>query len=177
VVEASCRTASLSSTLAQQIDAPLKFRSRTDVFYAYKKSEDNEGMEVLGALSGQPGLRSYPFVEIPLNTHLFHLDVPPIDDESMWQRFIFDALENVIEFLMVEKIQGFRIYVQTRRQVDADYQLKRVVEISEGYAINGKSAYIFSCANGSIEIGGFSDLKQSDIVRISSLWTERRTDT
>lgn len=146
------------------------------MFYAYKKSEDIEGMEVLGALSGRPELRSYCFVEIPLNTHLFHLDVAPIDDESMWQRFIFDALENVIEFLVVEKIRGFRIYVQTRRQVDADYQLRRIVEISEGYAASGESAYIFSCANGSIEIGGFSDLKQSDIVRISSLWTEPRPD-
>ena len=147
------------------------------MFYAYKKSEDIEGMEVLGALSGQPGLRSYPFVEIPLNTHLFHLDVAPIDDESMWQRFIFDTLDNVIEFLAAEKIRKFRIYVQTRRQVDADYQLKRIVEISEGYAINGESAYIFSCANGSIEIGGFTDLRQSDIVRASSLWTEPRPNT
>jgi hypothetical protein len=146
------------------------------VFYAYKKSEDFEGMEVLGALSGQPGLRCYPFVEISLNTHLFHLDVAPIDEESMWQRFIFDALENVIEFLVAEKIRGCRIYVQTRRQIDADYQLKRIVEISEGYAINGESAYVFSCSNGSIEIGGFSDLKQSDIVKISSLWTEPRRD-
>lgn len=153
-----------------------QFHSRTEVFYAYKKSEDIEGTDVLSALSGQPGLRSYPFVEIPLNTHLFHLDVAPIDDESMWQRFIFDALENVIEFVAAEKIRGFRIYVQTRRQVGADYQLKRIVEISEGYAINGQSAYIFSCANGSIEIGGFSDLKQSDIVKISILWTEPRPD-
>ena len=176
MMEASCRTDSVSSTLAQPMDAPLKFHSRTDVFYAYKKSEDIEGMEVLGALSGQPGLRIYPFVEIPLNTHLFHLDVAPIDDESMWQRFIFDALENVVDFLVVEKIREFRVYVQTRRQADADYHLKRIVEISEGYAINGESAYIFSCANGLIEIAGFSNLKQSDIVKISSLWTEPRPD-
>lgn len=173
----SCCTGSVNSTLAQPIDAHLKFRSRTDVFHAYKKSEDIEGMEVLGALSGQPGLRIYPFVEIPLNTHLFHVDVAPIDDESMWQRFIFDAFENVIEFLALEKISRFRIYVQTRRQLDADYQLKRIVEISEGYAINGESTYIFSCANGSIVIGGFSDLKQSDIVKISSLWAEPRRET
>lgn len=147
------------------------------MFYVYKKSEDIEGTEVLGALSGQPGLRSYPFVEIPLNTHLFHLDIAPIDDESMWQRFIFDAFENVIEFLVAEKIRGFRIYVQTRRQIDTDYQLKRIVEIAEGYAINGESTYIFSCSNGSIEIGGFNDLEQSDIVKISSLWTERCPDS
>lgn len=146
------------------------------MFYAYKKSEDIEGMEVLSALLGRPGLRSYPFVELPLNTHLFHLDVAPIDGERMWQRFIFDALENVIEFLVAEKIRGFRIYVQTRRQGDADYQLKRIVEISEGSAVNGESAYIFSCSNGSVEIGGFGNLKQSDIVKISSLWTEPRSD-
>lgn len=146
------------------------------MFYAYKKSEDSEGMEVLGALSGRPGLRSYPFVEIPLNTHLFHLDVAPIDDERMWQRFIFDALENVIEFLAAEKICDFRIYVQTRRQVDTDYQLKRIIEISEGHAVNGESVYIFFCANGSTEIAGFSNLKQSDFVKISSLWTEPQPD-
>lgn len=133
-------------------------------------------MEVLSALSGQPGLRSYPFVEVPLNTHLFHLDVAPVDDESRWQRFIFDTLENVIEFLSTEKIEEFRIYIQTRRHADADYQLKRIVEISEGYAISGESVYVFSCANGSIEIGGVNDLRQSDIVRMLSLWQEHGAD-
>jgi hypothetical protein len=133
-------------------------------------------MEVLSALSGQPGLRSYPFVEVPLNTHLFHLDVAPVGDESRWQRFIFDTLENVIEFLVVEKIGEFRIHIQTRRHADADYQLKRVVEISEGYANCGEFVYVYSCANGSIEIGGFSELRLSDIVRTSSLWKEHVVD-
>ncbi|WP_157201886.1 hypothetical protein [Massilia sp. Root335] len=133
-------------------------------------------MAVLSALSGQPGLRSYPFVELPLNSHLFHLDVAPIDDESRWQRFIFDTFENVIEFLASEKIEEFRIHIQTRRHADADYLLKRIVQISEGYAISGESAYVFSCANGSIEIGGVNDLRQSDIVRMSSLWQEHRPD-
>jgi hypothetical protein len=55
--------------------------------------------------------------------------------------------ENVFEFSAAEKIDEFRIFVQTRRERDADYQLKRVVEISKGHAISGESrARLFSCA-------------------------------
>jgi hypothetical protein len=45
------------------------------VFHAYESSEDGDGMDVLRALFDQPGLHSYPFVEVPLNDHLFHIDV------------------------------------------------------------------------------------------------------
>ncbi|MCS0627868.1 hypothetical protein NX786_00710 [Telluria mixta] len=133
-------------------------------------------MEVLQALCSQPGLRSYPFIEIPLNTHLFHLDVAPVDAGSMWQRFIFTTLENVWEFLLAEEIREFRIYIQTRRKTDADYQLKRIVEISKGCASSGETVHIYLCENGSIEIGGFSGLCESDIVRTSSLWRETKLD-
>lgn len=162
----------VSRTLAQPINHLLLFRSRTHVFHAYENSEDNDRMDVLCALFDQPGLHSYPFVEIPLNTHLFHLDVAPVDDSSRWQRFIFDKLENVFDFLAAEKIREFQIYIQTRRATSADYQLKRVVEISAGYAISGESVYVFSCANGSTEIGGFSELSKIDIAKTSSLWKE-----
>jgi len=145
------------------------------VFYAYKDWMDTDGMEVLHELSNQPGLHSYPFVEIPLNTYLYHLDIAPADDESRSQRFIFDMPESVFEFLAAEEIKDFRIYIQTRRE-EADYQLKRIIEISKGYAISGESVHIFSCADGSIEISGFSDLDENDVVRISSLWKEPRID-
>lgn len=146
------------------------------MFYAYKDSMDTDGMEVLHELSNQHGLHSYPFVEIPLNTYLYHLDIAPADDESRWQRFIFDMLENVFKFLAAEEIREFHIYIQTRRKSEADYQLKRIIEISKGYAISGESVHVFSCADGSVEISGFSDLDESDIVRMSSLWKEAKID-
>jgi len=142
------------------------------VFHAYENSEDNEGMDVLRALFDQPGLHSYPFVEIPLNTNLFHIDVAPVDDESRWQRFIFDKVENVFEFVAIEKISEVRIYIQTRRRTGSDYQLKRIVEISRGYAFSGESVHLFVCANGSVEISSFNEVAESDIYKVSSLWKE-----
>lgn len=146
------------------------------MFHAYQSSEDVDQITVLRALFNQPGLHRYPFVEIPLNTYLFHLDVAPVDDESRWQRFIFDQPENIFEFLAVEGISEFLIHIQTRRTNDVNYQLKRVVEISEGYALNGEAVYVFLCADNSVEISGFSNVSQSDIVKMSRLWKESRAD-
>lgn len=146
------------------------------MFYVYKNSEDTDATEIIYALTHQPELRSYPFVQVPLNVHLFHLDVASAEDESGWQRFIFGGITNVFEFLLDEKIREFLLYIQTRRQSGADYQLKRVVEILEGYAVSGESVYLFSCANGSIELDGFSNLTRDDIVRMSSLWKESKSD-
>lgn len=142
------------------------------MFHAYENSEDDEGMEALRALFDQPGLHSYPFIEIPLNTHLFHLDIAPLSDESRWQRFIFDNLKHIFDFILIEEIKEYRLHIQTRRNTDRDYELKRVVEISEGRAHTGEKAYVFSCANGSIEISGFNDLKLIDIVTMSRIWKE-----
>lgn len=144
------------------------------MFHAYEASEDVDRIDVLRTLFDQPGLHSYPFVEIPLNTHLFHLDVAPVSNESRWQRFVFDKIENIFEFAAVEDIHEFRIHVQTRREPGADYQMKRVVEISRGNAVGGESVYVFSCADGSTEISGFSDLRQRDIASVSTLWREPR---
>jgi hypothetical protein len=54
--------------------------------------------------------------------------------------------------------------------------LKRVVEISRGSAASGESVYVFSCADGSTEISGFSDITQRDIASVSRLWQASRID-
>lgn len=142
------------------------------MFYAYKDSEDNDGLDVLREVCNQPGVHSYPFVEIPLNTHLFHLDIAPSDDESWWQRFIFDRVENIFEFVEAENIRDFRIHVQTRREMVQDYQLKRIVEIALGQTISGECVYIFLCADRSTEIGSLNELTRDDITHTSTLWVE-----
>lgn len=146
------------------------------MFHTYQTSEDVDRIEVLRALFEQPGLHSYPFVEIPLNTQLFHLDVAPVDNESRWQRFVFDNIENVFDFAAVENIHKFRMHVQTRRESDCDYQLKRVVEISRGKVAGGESVFAFSCADGSTEISGYNGVTQQDIENLSSLWLEPEVD-
>lgn len=142
------------------------------MFYAYENVEDVDEIDRLRTLSEQPGVHSYPFVEIPLNTHLFHVDVAPVDDESRWQRFVFDRVENIFGFAADEKLEEFIIYVQTRRVHEHDYQLKRVVKIARGIASSGEVAYVFSCADGSMEIGSLNELSQGDIVQTSTLWVE-----
>lgn len=142
------------------------------MFHAYESSEEVDGMDALRAAFDQPGLHSYPFVEVPLNTHLFHVDVAPVDEESRWQRFIFDAVETVFAFAAIEKIQEFRIYVQSRRTYGANYQLKRVTAISQGGTFSGESVYVFSCADGSVEISGFNGVDKTDIACLSKIWKE-----
>lgn len=142
------------------------------MFHAYESSEEVDGMDALRAAFDQPGLHSYPFIEVPLNTHLFHVDVAPVDDESRWQRFIFDAVETVFAFAAVEKIRKFRIYVQSRRTHGANYQLKRVTAVSQGSTFSGESIYVFSCADGSVEISGFSGFVTTDIASLSKIWKE-----
>lgn len=133
-------------------------------------------MDVLRALFDQPGLRSYPYVEVPLNTQLYHVDVPPLEDGSRWQRFIFDKAENLFGFCTDEEIREFRIYVQSRRERSVDYRMKRVVEISKGSTFSGRLVYVFSCADGSVEISGLSGDTQTDIASLSTVWRESRID-
>jgi len=142
------------------------------MFHAYGRTEDVDEIDRLRQLAEHPGVHSYPFVEIPLNTHLFHVDVAPVDDESRWQRFLFDRVENIFEFATYEEISQFRIHVQTRRGNESDYQLKRVVEIAHGDARSGEVVYVFACADGSIVIGGLNELSRDDIVRASKIWVE-----
>ena len=142
------------------------------MFHAYENSEDVDRMDVLRALFNQPGLHSYPFVEVPLNTQLFHVDVRPAKDGNRWQRFIFDGVENLFGFCTDEQIREFRIYVQSRREPGLDYHLKRVVEISTGSTFSGRLVDVFSCADGSVEISGFSGDIQTNIASMSRVWRE-----
>jgi hypothetical protein len=142
------------------------------MFYAYEKSEDVDELDLLRRLSEHPGVHSYPFIEIPLNTHLFHVDVAPIDDESRWQRFIFDRVENIFAFAADEEIEEFRVHLQSRRNNDGDYELKRVVEIAIGTARSGEVAHVFLCADGSMEIGSLNELSRTDIFQTNTLWIE-----
>ena len=142
------------------------------MFHAYENSEDAGRMGVLRTLFDQPGLHIYPFVEVPLNTYLFHLDVAPVGDLSRWQRFVFDNIQTALDFTQAEELQEFRIYAQSPRVPNTDYHLRRVVEISKATAITGEVVYRFSYADGSEAISGFNELIDSDIADISSLWRE-----
>ncbi|WP_156895541.1 hypothetical protein [Massilia putida] len=162
----------LGSARVLSTDAFVLITQGPTMFHVYENAEDVDEIDRLRTVSQHPGVHSYTFVEIPLNTHLFHVDVAPVADQSRWQRFVFDGVENIFAFAAFEKIQEFRIHVQTRRKNKWDYQLKRVIEIARGVASNGEVAYVFSCSDGSIEIGSLNDLSQADIVRTSSLWVE-----
>jgi hypothetical protein len=146
------------------------------VFHAYENSEDADRMAVLRTLFDQPGLHIYPFVEVPLNTYLFHMDVAPAGELSRWQRFIFDNIQNVFDFTRAENLQEFRIYVQSPRGPNVDYRLLRVVEISKATAITGEDVYKFSYADGSTAISGLNELTDSDIADVSTLWREPSID-
>lgn len=142
------------------------------MFHAYQNAEYADRIDVLRRLFDQPGLHMYPFVELPVNTHLFHVDVAPVSEESRWQRFIFENPATIFEFAEAEEIVDFHIHLQTRRMPGSDYQLKRVVEISIGSATSGELVYVFSCADGSTEISGFSGLSLGDIVRKAPVWRQ-----
>lgn len=146
------------------------------VFYVYEGWEDVERIAVLRTLFDQPGLHQYPFVELAFNSYLFHVDVAPVDEQSRWQRFVFDRLENVFKFSEIEGISKYRIYIQTRRGSCVDYELKRVVEIASCDAVDGESVYVFSCADGSVEISGLNNLVERDIVLRSKIWRQPHID-
>jgi hypothetical protein len=146
------------------------------VFYVYEGWEDVERIAVLRTLFGQPGLHQYPFVELAFNSYLFHVDVAPVDEQSRWQRFVFDRLENIFKFSQIEGISKYKIYIQTRRGSFADYELKRVVEIASGNAVDGESVFIFSCADGSVEISSLNSLAEHEVVLRSKIWRQPHID-
>lgn len=146
------------------------------VFSAYEGWEEVERIETLRSLFGQPGLHQYPFVEVVFNSYLFHVDVAPVDEHSQWQRFIFDKMENVFSFVKVERIDEYRIFLQTRRSSSADYEIKRVVEIASSKAIDGESFFVFSFADGSVEIGSLNNLVEHEIVSRYRIWRQPYID-
>jgi hypothetical protein len=144
------------------------------VFHAYDNWEDSDRLEVIRQLFHQPGLRRYRFFEVPLNSQIFHLDVPPVESYGPPQRFIFDKIENIFDFCLCENICDFRIHVQTRRDSSGNFQLKRVVKILEGATADDGFARIFVAADGSVEKDDFLEVSGEDIVAPRCVWSETK---
>lgn len=147
------------------------------MFHAYDNWEDSDRLEVIRQLFHQPGLRRYRFFEVPLNSQIFHLDVSPAESYGQKQRFIFDKLEDIFDFCLCENISDFRIHVQTRRDSNGNFKLKRVVEILEGATTGGGFARIFVADDGSVEKDDFLDVSGEDIVASRCVWSEAKKST
>lgn len=142
------------------------------MFNLYESWEDTHGVESFVALFGQPTLRRFPFVEIPLNVQLFHLDVAPVDDESRWQRFIFNNIYDVFDFVASENIKDIRIALQSRRADGVGYKIKPVRKIFSGTGESGSVVLFFLCTDGTVELNNFCDEKIENISDKNCLWSD-----
>ncbi len=140
------------------------------MFHAFG-DENSDGMQTLNALFGQKGLHNYPYMEVPLNTYLYHLDIAPADEDSRWQRFIFDNVKNILSFAS-GCLGQCRIYVQSKRENGTDYQLKRILAISKGRTHSIETVYVFTCTDSSIIYSEPSEQAQINISNLEKIWDQ-----
>ncbi|MBB3219997.1 hypothetical protein [Pseudoduganella umbonata] len=124
------------------------------MLHVFESWEETRRAEILRTLFDCPELRCYPFVEIPLNRELFHVDVATASAAMNWQRYIFDRFDDFLAFVKSEEISNFRIALQTRRDADGNYQIKRITRIFHIEFGAPSEMYIFECSDGSVEPEG-----------------------
>lgn len=142
------------------------------MFYVYQSSYDFEQMEVLRELFDQPNVNISPFVEVPFNSHIFHVDVAPISMESRWQRFIFDAIENVFRFALSENITAYKISLQSRRMDGRDYEIQPIKRVLTGSRPDGNMVYLFELSNGAIEHNALDEIDKDGLREVSLVWVK-----
>lgn len=118
------------------------------MFHAYESWEDRTKSELLQGLFGQPGLRQFVFVEVPLNNMVFHVDVAPRDAGGYWRRFIFSKFRDILDFSMQEKVPIANISVQSRRENGQTYSITNLKEVYEITTSQGLQRNLFVCVDG-----------------------------
>lgn len=100
------------------------------------------------------------FVEIPLNTVTFHVEVAPIHTGGRWRRFLFNRFRDVLDFSAQEQVPIASISIQTRRRNGHEYSISRLKEVYEATSPEGQARNLFVCADGETiedEISGSLD--------------------
>lgn len=131
--------------------------------------------QLLGALFNQPGLRHYPCVEIPLNLHLFHIDVvfgeKPLDDQP-WSRFIFDQLFDVLKFIERDDVVDLRMSLQSKRCGNEEYTMSQIIEILEGKNRDGHKTYLYKCSNHINHVDSHIVKSENELSEIRTIWSQ-----
>lgn len=134
--------------------------------------------QLLGAIFGDPGLRYYPFVEIPVNLVLFHVDIVLRDnhrENESWSRFIFDELADVLRFIKRDDVVQMRLSLQSRMCENDDYTISSIAEIAEGKNRAGHKRYVCICPSGKNYVDSFMGETESDLSDMRTTWSRSRS--
>lgn len=134
------------------------------MFQAEDSWESQSNLQVLRSISGNPGLRQYPLIAVPLNVPLFHVDVlfeGEGADLDIWERFICYDLATTAELIEQEDVADIRVCMQTQFVRGHAYKIRKVVEIKCISVRKDTRAYSCICEDGS----GFEDhfLQKDDL--------------
>lgn len=121
-----------------------------------------------------PGIRHYPFVEIPLNRYIFHVDVvlgEKYQNNLPWSRFIFDDVIDVLQFIKRNDVIEIRLSLQSRRCGDAEYAISLIVEIVEAKDRSGHKTYLYRCSNNICHIDSYSVDSENELSDQRTIWS------
>lgn len=141
------------------------------MFHVYESWEERSKSELLQGLFGMPGLRQFVFVEIPLNSMIFHADIAPVGTGGYWRRFVFSQFRHVIEFSMQEKVEIASLSIQSRREDNGSYTINRLKEVHEIKATDGRVKNIFICLDGAEVIDEADDFAESELQQRKCIWS------
>ena len=140
--------------------------------------EVKEGTEHLRKLFGQPGLRRYQCIEVPLNHCIFHVDLKmtPNDGDVLWHRYMLAELVGSISLIdSVEAVES-RITVQGMAEGGKPYEFYAVIEVIECELVSGKGAFICILDNGvRMNMGSFNDVEIAEGTG-KTVWIAGRKD-
>lgn len=140
--------------------------------------EINEGTEHLRKLFGQPGLRRYQCIEVPMNHCIFHVDLKmtPNDGDVLWHRYMLAELVESISLIdSVEAVES-RITVQGMAESGKPYEFYAVIEVIECELVSGKGAFICILDTGvRMNMGSFNDVEIVEST-LKTVWMAGRKD-
>jgi len=142
------------------------------MFVAYDSDINETQKDILGALFDQPGMRIYDFVEIALNTHIFHVDVM-VKDEERYQRVIFHEINDVLKFCQTFDIESCKISLQSKRKDSENYSIKRLSAILKGRTVDDRDVYIFQFSDQKREVSDFFEGTLDELSNVEYVWHER----
>ena len=123
-----------------------------------------------------PGTRIYPFVEISINCHLFHVDIRthPTKDDGYMPCMRFIATDIIQAFIMVDddSVKEFSISLQSRRcdNENDEYQISSINEILQAEETCGQKVYIYICKNGKRVIDTSLGSSEDELSNIKSIY-------
>lgn len=125
-----------------------------------------------------PGTRLYPFINLSINVHLFHVDVLPYPkdehDFALMLRFIATDILQALILVDEDHVKEFSLSLQSRRcdNENGEYRISTLTEVFQAEDSAGQLSHVYVCKDGKRFIDSPLASSEDDLFNIRSIYVE-----